>query len=237
MKRIREDNTYKNVEREKDRLAKNKRRLDEGTRSQEREQNREAMQRRRLNEDLRSQEREHDRTTRQQRRLDEDLRSQDREQNRAAMQRRRETPMRAEERERDRESRARTRGDPVRRRIEFDAVNSRRNEREWDKLLQEFKTEIRRAPVHPCTSCGCIYYPDNIKTMTADEIPNEIRVEVLCLHTDAPQFCGTCKRHISKGKIPPLCLSNGLAFPDIPPSLQVCIYIFYDNTPACYHSL
>lgn len=103
----------------------------------------------------------------------------------------RETPNRLIERERDCQSRARERADPIRRRLEFDAENHRRSEMGWDKLIEQFQRDIRKAPIHPCTSCGCIYYLDNIKTIDQHEIPNEVFEHVMCVHTNNPQFCGT----------------------------------------------
>jgi len=112
---------------------------------------------------------------------------------------------------------------------------------------EQYLRNIKDEPTKFCTCCEGTWIPSqvsglNIRTMSS-ESPNFSLDNAFYLSSKFPspsgkyQFCSTCRQVVSKGRIPSLCLSNGLDFPEIHECLKnlTCMgsTLFLLEFPSC----
>jgi len=100
------------------------------------------------------------------------------------------------------------------------------NPSEWAKLVRAYEAEIEQRADNVCISCGGLFYRSAVAGLNLETIADKFGGSFLTNVTPATAHssglaCATCLASIRSGKVPKLCLSNGLAFPDVPDILKV----------------
>jgi len=90
----------------------------------------------------------------------------------------------------------------------------------WLNLVRTYEAEIAQRPDHVCISCGGLFYRSGVAGSNFGMIARNFGESFLTNVTPAAAqstgvVCVTCNSSIKSGKIPKLCLSNGLAFPEV----------------------
>ena len=130
--------------------------------------------------------------------------------------------------------------DKIRKSKRRNDVNFREQEREQDKIrrrehrnlqstiIKNYEDGILKGPNTICVSCGCLFFERSTKSLPEKNSKNEsIYEQTYFLRGDEFKkngkafLCTTCFRHLSSGKMPSLCLSNGFNYETLHPSLSV----------------
>ncbi|XP_075158165.1 uncharacterized protein LOC142231442 [Haematobia irritans] len=109
------------------------------------------------------------------------------------------------------------------RRQEISSIIVRRN----NQRFENYNRAIKQGPTNICTCCGGLWFSNQIDLLDKQGtyVINNIN-DIFYLSEKFPSsnnmyiFCKTCSRSIKKGKIPNICLANGLDFPEIPDALK-----------------
>jgi PIF1-like helicase/Helitron helicase-like domain at N-terminus/Herpesvirus tegument protein, N-terminal conserved region len=98
---------------------------------------------------------------------------------------------------------------------------------EWDAAVKEYETQIKLGPSEVCVCCGNLWFRRSVsqvtkKAFSAKGVQDDVIRKVFYLHSeqDVGTFCRTCRRDATSGKVPQLCLANGLHYPPIPDCLK-----------------
>lgn len=90
-------------------------------------------------------------------------------------------------------------------------------------LYKQFLAQIQDGPTEICVCCGALSFPRQIKYLCHSDIDEKFSSEfsslVFCVKHEIDirsKFCVTCYNYVKIGKIPSLCLSNGLDYPEVP---------------------
>ena len=89
-----------------------------------------------------------------------------------------------------------------------------------EKLIAKFREEVQKGPEYICIACNRMLYRFTVRSAAA-VLALKTEVSELCTTQMGSQkitewICFTCHNHIQKGKVPPMSLANGLAFPTKP---------------------
>lgn len=95
-------------------------------------------------------------------------------------------------------------------------------------VFSEYLSQIQDGPTEICVCCGALCFPKQVKYLSFIEIQKKFSDDfvdsVYCVNElnigNNSKFCSTCHRYVQNGKVPPLCLSNGLEFPKVPDCLK-----------------
>ena len=92
-------------------------------------------------------------------------------------------------------------------------------------MKSNYESKIKEGPIHICSCCGGLWFEYSIREFTSDMLINkglkkEFINTVCYLKNTVIKLCVTCRKDIMLGKTPNLCLSNGLAFYEIPNCLK-----------------
>ena len=110
--------------------------------------------------------------------------------------------------------------------------------------IKKFKEAVRYGPIFPCCSCEQIMYENGVTKLNenvlrtlknaCDKVDEKFFHRVLGANLGKPDFhvsitendvssyvCHTCKKHILKGKLPPMSAANQLALMKVPVSLNL----------------
>ncbi|CAF4391999.1 unnamed protein product [Rotaria socialis] len=93
-------------------------------------------------------------------------------------------------------------------------------------MKSNYESKIKEGPTHICSSCGGLWFEYSIREFTIEMLTNkglkkEFIDTVCCLKNTIINLCATCRKDIILNKVPTLCLSNGLAFYEIPNCLKI----------------
>ena len=89
------------------------------------------------------------------------------------------------------------------------------------KDQERYENEIRELYSHVCNSCGRMCKKNQVKNIKRSTLKDKgykerfIKKLFSVENSQSEEFCKTCVTYIQKGKIPKLCLHNGLHFPVI----------------------
>src|SRR5882757_3040333 len=83
-------------------------------------------------------------------------------------------------------------------------------------LIGRYEAAIRDGPTIVCNCCGGLFFKQSIF-----KFEKEISPDLLAIIRQMPtgpetRLCFTCRKSAIDGKVPKLCLANGLAFPELP---------------------
>ena len=95
-----------------------------------------------------------------------------------------------------------------------------------DDMKSNYEFKIREGPTHICSCCGGLWFDYSVREFTIESLINKgLRTEfidtVCYLKDRIIKLCVTCRKDILLNKVPTLCLSNGLAFYEIPDCLKI----------------
>ena len=205
------------------------RRMNDEERAAEQERNAEAMRVRRMNEEERAAEQERNAEAMRVRRMNDQERAAEQARNTEYRRTHRENEdVRGAEQARDTEYRRTHReNEDVRaaeqaRNTEYRRQHRDMSKMEWDRLIQIYEAEIEERADHVCVCCGGLFYQVNVTNLSEVSIASKFGHSFLSSCSLA-KVCHTCWKSIKTGKMPKLCLSNGLQFPDVPFILKVII--------------
>ena len=94
-------------------------------------------------------------------------------------------------------------------------------------MKSNYELKIKEGPTHICSSCAGLCFEYSIREFTVDMLTNKGLkkkefIDTVCyLKNTIIKLCVTCRKHISLNKVPDLCLSNDLAFYEIPDRLKI----------------
>ncbi|CAF1458321.1 unnamed protein product [Rotaria sp. Silwood1] len=93
-------------------------------------------------------------------------------------------------------------------------------------MKSNYELKIKEGPTHICSCCGGLWFEYSIKEFTVEMLrnkglPKEFIDTVCYLENAIIKLCVTCRKDIMSNKVPNLCLSNGLAFYEIPDCLKI----------------
>ncbi|CAF1405512.1 unnamed protein product [Rotaria sordida] len=96
----------------------------------------------------------------------------------------------------------------------------------FDSMKSNYESKIKEGPTHICSCCGGLWFEYSIREYTVEMLTNKgLKAEfintVCYLKHAVIKLCVTCRKDIVLGKIPNLCLSNGLAFYEVPDCLKI----------------
>ena len=96
----------------------------------------------------------------------------------------------------------------------------------FDVMKLNYESKIKQGPTHICSCCGGLWFEYSIREFTIDMLRNkglkEEFIDTVCfLKNSIIKLCVTCRKDIILNKVPNLCLSNGLAFYDVPDCLKI----------------
>merc|ERR1712081_103034 len=91
------------------------------------------------------------------------------------------------------------------------------------KRLQKFREAVKYGPIFTCTVCEQDMYINHV-TIISNEFENEVRENhpelyhrvldvkhlVVLNKKSHTYICGTCKKHVQRGELPPMAAANGL---------------------------
>jgi hypothetical protein len=101
-----------------------------------------------------------------------------------------------------------------------------KEETQWKRLKANFETAIRKGYTNVCSCCGKLWCPENVRKITKDELyfdgHSKVFIDTVFAvdDSDEGEFCHTCITYMKAGKVPKLCLNNGLHFPNIDPDIS-----------------
>ena len=96
---------------------------------------------------------------------------------------------------------------------------------DYETCVKNYERNIRDGPIHICNCCGGLFFSIGVKSFSElglnDNLDNQLVKNVIAIDTgDKVLLCITCSRDLFKGKVPKLCLVNGLDFPEVPEELK-----------------
>ncbi|CAF1246493.1 unnamed protein product [Rotaria sordida] len=96
----------------------------------------------------------------------------------------------------------------------------------FDSMKSNYESKIKEGPTHICSCCGGLWSEYSIREYTVEMLINKgLKAEfintVCYLKHAIIKLCVTCRKDIMLGKIPNLCLSNDLAFYEVPDCLKI----------------
>ena len=218
----RNDEYLRSQEQERDTSRRRDARTQDDYRSLEQERDTSKRRDARTQDDYRSQEQERDTTRRRDARTQEDYRTKEQSQDTSRRREERENP---HIRERDRAS---------------DLASKQRTRSHRTYLVQKYENSVLEGPTIICVCCGGLFFKRSIKLIgpsEIDKIPQDMREKVFhckeqkqsgrIIRIEENQvqcyyLCLNCKKYIfnsPKPTMPPLALSEGLDFTDIPECL------------------
>ena len=123
--------------------------------------------------------------------------------------------------------------DRVDTRVDRDRVDTRVKRERIDyyreynsNTVASYEEAILEGPTEICISCGGLFFPKHINLFSREDLLTDIGEEMLATicqvlndSVDVLQLCNTCTKAVLEGKVPKLCLANGLKFRDIPEEL------------------
>ena len=97
----------------------------------------------------------------------------------------------------------------------------------FDSVKSNYESKIKEGPTHICSCYGGLRFEYSIRKFTVEILTNKGLekefIDTVCyLKNTIIKLCVTCRKYILLNKVPDLCLSNGLAFYEIPDCLQQC---------------
>ncbi|XP_069962696.1 uncharacterized protein Pka-C1 isoform X1 [Bactrocera oleae] len=110
-------------------------------------------------------------------------------------------------------------------------LEEQERQRRAANIFDMYALLIKKGPTEICVCCGGTWFPYQVKKLEKCQTStkfarSEDARKVFYLSSKLPSsnqkynFCDTCYRIVRKGKIPNICLSEGLEFPGIPECLQ-----------------
>ncbi|CAF3778192.1 unnamed protein product, partial [Rotaria sp. Silwood1] len=95
----------------------------------------------------------------------------------------------------------------------------------FDVMKSNYELKIKEGPTHICSCCGGLWFEYSIREFTVEMLTNKGLkkefIDTVCyLKNTIIKLCVTCRKDIMLNKVPNLCLSNGLAFYEIPDCLK-----------------
>ncbi|CAF2041908.1 unnamed protein product, partial [Rotaria magnacalcarata] len=99
-------------------------------------------------------------------------------------------------------------------------------ENNFHLMKLNYESKIKEGPTHICSCCGGLWFEYSIKEFTVEMLrnkglPKEFIDNVCYLKNTIIKLCVTCRKDIMLHKVPNLCLSNGLAFHEVPDCLKI----------------
>ena len=96
----------------------------------------------------------------------------------------------------------------------------------FDSMKSNDELKIKEGPTHICSCCSGLLFEYSIRESTSEMLTNrglkKEFIDTICyLKNTIIKLCVTCRKYIMLGKIPHLCLSNDLAFYEIPDYLKI----------------
>ncbi len=96
----------------------------------------------------------------------------------------------------------------------------------FDGMKSNYELKIKEGPTHICSCCGGLWFEYSIREFTVEMLTNKGLkkefIDTVCyLQNTIIKLCVTCRKDIMSNKIPNLCLSNYLAFYEIPDCLKI----------------
>ncbi|XP_065356189.1 uncharacterized protein LOC135950582 [Calliphora vicina] len=92
------------------------------------------------------------------------------------------------------------------------------------RMLQQFNLNIKNGPTEVCVCCGGLWFPNQIKKLCRNNFEHLhhafFLADIFPSDENIYKFCSTCCKIVKGGKIPTICLINGLHFPEIPNELK-----------------
>jgi hypothetical protein len=93
-------------------------------------------------------------------------------------------------------------------------------------MKSNYESKIKEGPTHICSCCGGLWFEYSIREYTVEMLTSKGLkpefIDTVCyLKNTIIKLCVTCKKDIMLNKVPNLCLSNGLAFYEIPDCLKI----------------
>ena len=93
----------------------------------------------------------------------------------------------------------------------------------FESMKSNYESKIKEGPTHICSCCGGLWFEYSIREFTVEMLTNKGLekefIDTVCYLII--KLCVTCRKHILLNKVPDLCLSNGLAFYEIPDCLKI----------------
>ena len=93
------------------------------------------------------------------------------------------------------------------------------------KLILKFKAAIAIGPTFVCMSCNRMLYRHSVQgiqpTIALDSPISRLCTTKMDGQRETTWICFTCRRHIHNGRVPPMSLANGLAFPKKPVKMDL----------------
>ncbi|CAF4534979.1 unnamed protein product [Rotaria sp. Silwood2] len=91
----------------------------------------------------------------------------------------------------------------------------------FDVMKSNYALKIKEGPTHICSCCDGLWFEYSIREFTAEMLTNKGLkkefIDTVCyLKNTIIKLCVTCRKDIMLNKVPNLCLSNGLAFYEVP---------------------
>lgn len=123
----------------------------------------------------------------------------------------------------------------VTRRREWEKQNEENNQAQyrrklakirWDKCVEVYENEIREYHRHVCNCCGKLCRKSQLKVLNKSALQQKgfqtkfLKKVFWVKKSEEGNFCKTCSLYINKGKVPKLCLGNGLDFPQVDEEIQ-----------------
>jgi hypothetical protein len=85
--------------------------------------------------------------------------------------------------------------------------------------IRKFWSSMEDGLTFKCASCARLLFQSQVTKISAEH--EEVVKQVLQIEKLPGQYwCGTCRRHIKNGEIPPMCVQNGLQIEEVPEFLQ-----------------
>ncbi|CAF4566055.1 unnamed protein product, partial [Rotaria socialis] len=99
-------------------------------------------------------------------------------------------------------------------------------ENNFHLMKLNYESKIKEGPTHICSCCGGLWFEYSIRELTIEMLTNkglkkEFIDNVCYLKNTIVKLCVTCRKDIMLNKVPNLCLSNGLAFYEVPDCLKI----------------
>ena len=93
------------------------------------------------------------------------------------------------------------------------------------KLIQNFRKSVLKGPEYVCISCNRMLYRYTVRPV-APVLALKTKISELCTNPIGEQqvsdwICHTCHSHITKGKVPPMAIANGMGFPKRPSKMHL----------------
>jgi hypothetical protein len=92
---------------------------------------------------------------------------------------------------------------------------------EFLSAKRKFWEAVQDGPVFVCSSCHQTWFQKIVKPITESLVAKIAQGGCASAITDVSEWlCSTCYRHLSKGKVPPICHLHYEPFKDLPEELQ-----------------